>query len=46
MVLELYSKEDTLLCKLDNDDALLGSYPIDDDCRVHVRFHLLYYYIS
>ncbi|XP_057694529.1 tubulin-folding cofactor B [Corythoichthys intestinalis] len=36
MDLELFSTSDTLLQKLDNDNALLGSYPVDDDCRIHV----------
>lgn len=37
MDLELFSTSDTLLQKLDDDNALLGSYPVDDDCRIHVR---------
>ncbi|XP_033735460.1 tubulin-folding cofactor B-like [Pecten maximus] len=36
MKLEVYSKEDKLICKLDNNDALLGSYPVDDGMRLHV----------
>lgn len=36
MVLEVYNKENKLVCKLDNDDDLLGSYPIDDGMRIHV----------
>lgn len=35
MELELYSG-DKLICKLDNDEAKLGSYPIEDGMRVHV----------
>ncbi|CAL8361970.1 unnamed protein product [Merluccius merluccius] len=36
MDLELFSTNDTFLLKLDDNDALLGSYPVDDDCRIHV----------
>ncbi|XP_068766313.1 tubulin-folding cofactor B [Struthio camelus] len=36
MDLELYSADDRLLARLDRDEALLGSYPVDDGCRVHV----------
>ena len=36
MLLDVYNKEDQLVCKLDNDDALLGSYPVDDGMRIHV----------
>ncbi|XP_051935263.1 tubulin-folding cofactor B [Hippocampus zosterae] len=36
MDLELFSTTDELLQKLDDDNALLGSYPVDDDCRIHV----------
>ncbi|XP_063061899.1 tubulin-folding cofactor B [Engraulis encrasicolus] len=36
MDLELYSGLDKFLVKLSDDDALLGSYPVDDDCRIHV----------
>ncbi|XP_030330854.1 tubulin-folding cofactor B [Strigops habroptila] len=36
MELELYSAEDELLGRLDCDEALLGSYPVCDGCRVHV----------
>ena len=35
MKLELYSG-DKLVCKLDNDSALFGSYPVEDGMRVHV----------
>ncbi|KAM8952448.1 tubulin-folding cofactor B [Pelodytes ibericus] len=36
MDLQLYSAENTFLQNLDQDDALLGSYPVDDGCRIHV----------
>ncbi|KAM6111585.1 tubulin-folding cofactor B [Phoenicopterus ruber ruber] len=36
MDLELYGAEDELLGRLDCDEALLGSYPVADGCRVHV----------
>ncbi|NXE31025.1 TBCB protein, partial [Ardeotis kori] len=36
MDLELYSARDELLGRLDRDEALLGSYPVADGCRVHV----------
>jgi len=45
MIVEVYGKDDKFICRLDNDDALIGSYPIDDGARLHVRslsvvFHL------
>lgn len=36
MDLELFSTNDEFLQKLDDNDALLGSYPVDDNCRIHV----------
>ncbi|XP_044291498.1 tubulin-folding cofactor B [Varanus komodoensis] len=36
MDLELYTPDDKFLMKLDSDESLLGSYPIDDGCRIHV----------
>ena len=36
MKLEVYSKENKLVCKIDNDDAMLGSFPVDDGMRLHV----------
>ncbi|XP_071783803.1 tubulin-folding cofactor B [Centroberyx gerrardi] len=36
MDLELFSTSDKFLQKLDENEALLGSYPVDDDCRIHV----------
>ncbi|XP_032870365.1 tubulin-folding cofactor B [Amblyraja radiata] len=36
MDLELFSPDDEFLGLLDQDDALLGSYPVDDRCRIHV----------
>lgn len=37
MKIEIYEKDsNNLVCSLDNDDALLGSYPIDDGMRIHV----------
>jgi len=36
MQLELYDKEDKLVTRLDNADALLGSLPVEDGMRLHV----------
>lgn len=36
MDLELFSVSDQFLQKLDDNQALLGSFPVDDDCRIHV----------
>lgn len=36
MDVELYSINDQFLQKMDDNEALLGSYPVDDDCRIHV----------
>lgn len=36
MDLELYSASDRFLQKIEDNEALLGSYPVDDDCRIHV----------
>ncbi|XP_052635437.1 tubulin-folding cofactor B isoform X1 [Harpia harpyja] len=38
MDLELYGAEEELLGRLDCDEALLGSYPVADGCRVHSPF--------
>jgi len=37
MRLEVYDKENKIVCKLDNNEASLGSYPVDDGMRLHVR---------
>ncbi|XP_052022636.1 tubulin-folding cofactor B isoform X3 [Apodemus sylvaticus] len=39
MELELYGADDKFYSKLDQEDALLGSYPVDDGCRIHVIDH-------
>ena len=36
MTVDVYGKDDKFVCRLDNDDALLGSYPVDDGARIHV----------
>ncbi|CAC5363510.1 TBCB [Mytilus coruscus] len=36
MKLELYSKDNKLLSKIDNDEVMFGSFPVDDGCRLHV----------
>uniref|UniRef100_A0A8C5RVW0 Tubulin folding cofactor B n=1 Tax=Laticauda laticaudata TaxID=8630 RepID=A0A8C5RVW0_LATLA len=36
MELELYTPDDKFVMKLDRDEALLGSYPVDDGYRIHV----------
>uniref|UniRef100_A0A7N5K4Z9 Ubiquitin-like domain-containing protein n=1 Tax=Ailuropoda melanoleuca TaxID=9646 RepID=A0A7N5K4Z9_AILME len=39
MELELYTPDDKFVMKLDRDEALLGSYPVDEGCRIHVIDH-------
>lgn len=43
MELELYGVSDGFLLKMDDNNALLGSYPVDDECKIHVcrRFSAL-----
>lgn len=36
MKLELYDNKNKHICNIDNDNSLLGSYPIDDGMRIHV----------
>lgn len=36
MTVEVYDKNNKLICKLDDGSRLLGSYPIDDGMRIHV----------
>ncbi|XP_018328178.1 tubulin-folding cofactor B [Agrilus planipennis] len=36
MQIEAYDKDNKLVCKLADEDALLGSYPIDNGMRLHV----------
>lgn len=36
MTLELYDKNDKLVSRLEDDNALLGSYPVDSGMRLHV----------
>lgn len=39
--LDLFSASDKFLQKMDDNDALLGSYNVDDHCRIHVCVCLL-----
>lgn len=43
MKLKIYDKKNNFVCDIDNDESLLGSYPIDDGMRIHVvdKFALL-----
>lgn len=43
MKLKIYDKKNNYVADIDNDEALLGSYPIDDGMRIHVvdKFALL-----
>ncbi|RVE55030.1 hypothetical protein evm_000450 [Chilo suppressalis] len=36
MQLKVYDNKNNFICNIDNDEALLGSYPIDDGMRIHV----------
>nr|CAD7427103.1 unnamed protein product [Timema monikensis] len=40
MQIEVYDKDNKLVCKLTDDMALLGSYPIDDGMRMHHKLSL------
>lgn len=36
MQIEAYTKDNKLVCKLEDDNALLGSYPLENGMRLHV----------
>lgn len=36
MKLKVYDHKNKFVCDIDNDEALLGSYHIDDGSRIHV----------
>lgn len=36
MTIKVYDRDDQLVCSLDDNNALVGSYPIDDGLRLHV----------
>ncbi|CAH1262275.1 TBCB [Branchiostoma lanceolatum] len=36
MDLQVFTKDNKLITTMDNNDALLGSYPVDDGMRIHV----------
>ena len=40
MILEVYNQDKEFVCAMTNDNALLGSFPIDDGMRIHVIFTL------
>lgn len=39
MTVEVYDKNDKLVCRLEEGQRLLGSYPIDNGMRIHVRYY-------
>lgn len=39
MSLEIYDKEDTLVCQPDNPEAALGSYFVKSGMRLHVSLN-------
>ncbi|CAH2269041.1 tubulin-folding cofactor B [Pararge aegeria] len=39
MKLKVYDNKNNFVCDIDNDAALLGSYPVDDGMRIHVIDH-------
>jgi len=41
MTIEVYDKNDKLICRLEEEQRLLGSYPIDDGMRIHVNIQIL-----
>jgi len=42
MEIQLLDTGGKFLCTLNNEDALLGAYPVDDNMRLHVSTSLLY----
>ena len=36
MKMDVFDKDDRLVCSLDDDNRLLGSYPVDDGNRLNV----------
>lgn len=36
MQLQLFDKQSKFVCDLDNDDTVLGAYPVQDGFRIHV----------
>lgn len=42
MSLEVFDVEDRPVCHLTNDEALLGSYPVEENYRIHVSISVLY----
>nr|CAG4652174.1 EOG090X0DT2 [Triops cancriformis] len=36
MKLEIYDKENQFVCELNDDTRMFGSYPVDDNMRIHV----------
>jgi len=40
MTVEVYDKNDKLICRLEEEQRLLGSYPIDDGMRIHVNIQI------
>ena len=43
MEIQLLDTGGKFLCILNNEDALLGAYPVDDNMRLHVGTLLLYH---
>jgi len=37
MKITVFDKDDKLICNLDNDNAVFGSFPVDDGCRLHIE---------
>ena len=46
MEIQLLDTGGKFLCILNNEDALLGAYPVDDNMRLHVGTSLLYRFIQ
>lgn len=41
MSLEVFDVENRPVCHLTNDEALLGSYPVEENYRIHVSIGVL-----
>lgn len=40
--LQVFDADGRPICELDNDQATLGSYPVQNGFRIHVRILMLY----